>query len=134
VKRFIWVLLVLMGCLHQGVRGIHYITGEIESVDEHGDGTAEEIIIFITFRSRSGEPISFSDARCSATITFSDDHILLYETSFSFDSSSLVGESGGIIIPLSELPSGTAVDIHVLINIEGRGRFSWTHPEYHIGT
>jgi hypothetical protein len=134
VKRLIWVLLIVMGCLQQGIRGIHYITGEIDSMDGNEDELAEELIIFITFRSRSGEPISFSDAQCSATITYSDDHMLFHETSLSFDSSSAVGKAGGIIIPLSEIPRNDPIDIHVVIHIEGRGTFHWTYPDFQIGT
>lgn len=134
MKQFICIVLITVGCLQQGVKGVHYITGEIDSLDENGDGIPEEIVIYITFQNRSGEPVSFYDAECCATITCRDSDTILYETSVSFDASYIVGKDGGIIIPLSGLSHTGAIDITVTIVIEGRGTFQWRKTGYEIGT
>ncbi|MBU7031325.1 MAG: hypothetical protein HXS53_02225 [Theionarchaea archaeon] len=124
----------MIGCLQQGIKGVHYITGDIDSMDEDGDGIPEKLVIFITFRSRSGEPLSFYDAEYCAIVTCSNGSTVLYERSESFDTSYSIGRGGGIIIPLSEIHASEMMDISVTVNIEGRGTFQWKKPGYQIDT
>ena len=134
MKQFICIVLVMTGCLQQGIKGVHYITGEIDSLDEDGDGIPEKMVIFITFRDRSGEPLSFYDTEYCATVTCSDGNTVLYERSESFDASYSIGRGGGIIIPLSEIHAPGMIDISVTVDIEGRGTFQWKKPGYQIDT
>ncbi|MBU7042409.1 MAG: hypothetical protein HXS47_02365 [Theionarchaea archaeon] len=134
MKWFIWVLLIVTGCLQQGIKGVHYITGEIDSIDKDNNGIAEGIHIFIAFRDHDGEALSFSDAQCQATITCSIHQKIIYEKSVSFETSSSVGEGGGIILLFSDPPPAQQFDIDVTVEIEGRGIFQWTKPEYSISS
>ncbi len=116
------VLCLLVGCLSQGVRGVYYVTVETEPLDDNGDGIGDGITIFLVFRGRDLEPVSFSDAECVATVRVYGENGLMYEKVVSFDSSALVGKGGGIVI-LGEDVQEDYGDVKVVVTIEGRGEF-----------
>ena len=119
MKRLILVLLVT-GCLYQGVASVYYVTIETEEIDKNGDGVQDGVNLFLVFKNREFEQVSFYDAECRATVKVYQGE-MVYEKEVLFDSSELVGRAGGIVITCEEV-SGTG-DIKVLVVIEGRGEF-----------
>lgn len=117
------VLCLLVGCLSQGVRGVYYVSVETEPLDENGDGIGDGITIFLVFRDRDLEPVSFSDAECVATVRVYGGNGLMCEKVVSFDSSALVGKEGGGIVIVGEEVQENYGDVKVVVTIEGRGEF-----------
>lgn len=121
MKRFAFILILCcMGC--QGISGVYHVTMKTEPYDGDGDGVQDGITIFLVFRDRELEPVSFYDAECTAVITVYGDGIL-YEKEVFFDSSELVGKAGGGIVILSEEAGIEYGDVLVVVTIEGRGDF-----------
>ena len=119
MKRLILVLLVT-GCLYQGVASVYYVTIETEEIDKNGDGVQDGVNLFLVFKNREFEQVSFYDAECRAIVRVYQGEIV-YEEEVLFDSSELVGRAGGIVITCEDV-SGTG-DIQVSVVIEGRGEF-----------
>ncbi|KYK37044.1 MAG: hypothetical protein HXS48_09330 [Theionarchaea archaeon] len=122
MKRSLCVLVLLVvGCFEQGVRGVYYVMVETEPFDKDEDGIQEGIMIFLVFRDRELEPVSFYDAECRVVVRVYGDG-MVYEKEVLFDSSGLVGRQGGIVV-LSEDVGVEYGDIVVVVTIEGRGEF-----------
>jgi len=94
---------------------------ETEPFDKDEDGIQEGIMIFLVFRDRELEPVSFYDAECRVVVRVYGDG-MVYEKEVLFDSSGLVGRQGGIVV-LSEDVGVEYGDIVVVVTIEGRGEF-----------
>ncbi|MBU7010972.1 MAG: hypothetical protein HXS46_09800 [Theionarchaea archaeon] len=130
MKRFIWiVVLCVAGCFYQGVKGVYYVTMETELLDEDGDGVQDGVIVFLLFRDRDMNVVSFDNAECTTVIKVYNSEGLVSEKEVSFSSSAMVGEQGGgIPIVVEE----GVYDIEVVIKIEGRGEFR-TEKEVKVG-
>lgn len=123
MKRLILIVVLLVtGCFYQGVQSVYYVTVETEAIDEDGDGVQDGVSVFLVFKDREFEPVSFYDAECRATIKVYKGDKMVYEEVVLFDSSEMVGRAGGGIVIDSEEVSGTG-DIRILVVIEGRGEF-----------
>lgn len=121
MKRFAFILILCcMGC--QGISGVYHVTMKTEPYDGNGDGVQDGITIFLMFRDRELEPVSFYDAECTAVIRVYGDGVL-YEKEVFFDSSELVGKAGGGIVILSEEVGIEYGDVLVVVTIKGRGEF-----------
>ncbi len=118
MRLLILVLVVcgIVGCFQQGVKGVYYVSVETESLDVDGDGIQDGITVFLVFRNRNFEEVSFYDAECTAKIRVYGEG-LVYEKEVSFDS------SGGSFEILSEEAGMEYGDISVVVRIEGRGEF-----------
>lgn len=119
MKRLLCIVVLVMGCLEQGVRGVYYVTVETEPYYE--EGAQEGVMVFLVFRDRDLEPVSFYDAACRVVVKVSSDG-MMYEKEVLVDSSGLVGRQGGIVIKGEDV--GVAYgDVVVVVVIEGRGEF-----------
>lgn len=122
MKQMLCVLVLLVvGCLEQGVRGVYYVMVETEPFDKDGDGIQDGITVFLVFRNRELEPVSFYDAECRVVLRVYGNGVV-YEREVLFDSSELAGRQGGIVV-LSEDLGVEYGDIAVVVTIEGRGEF-----------
>ena len=121
MKRFIWiVVLCVAGCFYQGVKGVYYVSVETELLGQDGDGMQNGVIVFLLFRDREFNVVSFDDADCTAVIKVYSSEGLVCEKEVLFSSSAMVGEQGGgIPIVVSE----GVYDIEVVVRIEERGEF-----------
>ena len=123
MNRFMYiVILCVVGCLHQGIAGVYYVTVETEQYDENGDGVLEGVVVFLVFKDRELEPVIFYDAECKVVLSVYSDGEPVYEKEVLFDSSELVGRRGGIFITGEEVGCEYG-DIIVIVTIEGRGEF-----------
>ena len=123
MNRFTCILILcVVGCLHQGVAGVYYVTVETESYDENGDGVLEGVLVFLMFKDRELEPVVFYDAECKVVLSVYSGGELMYENEVLFDSSELVGRRGGILVTGEEVGCEYG-DIIVIVTIEGRGEF-----------
>lgn len=131
MKRFMWiVVLCVAGCFYQGVRGVYYVSMETEVLDEDGDGVQDGVTIFLLFRDRDMNVVSFGDAECTAVIKVYSSEGLVCEKEVSFDSSAMVGEQGGGIPIVME---DGVYDIEVVVRIEGRGEFRTEKKKVKVG-
>jgi len=134
MKRFAWILvLCVAGCFYQGVKGVYYVTMETESLDADGDGVQDGITVFLVFRDRDFNVVSFYDAECRAVVRVYDDHGLVCEKEVSFDSSELVGKAGGGIPVVVSNGDNKYGDITVVVYIEGRGEFHTEKKNVKLG-
>ena len=123
MNRFTYIVIVcVVGCLHQGVGGVYYVTVETEQYDENGDGVLEGVVVFLMFKDRELEPVVFYDAECKVVLSVYSGGGLIYEKEVFFDSSELVGRRGGILVTGEEVGCEYG-DIMVTVTIEGRGEF-----------
>lgn len=123
------VILCVAGCFYQGVKGVYYVSVETEVLDEDGDGVQDGVIVFLVFRDRDMNVVSFGDAECTAVIKVYNSRGLVCEKEISFSSSAMVGEQGGGIPVLVE---EGVYDIEVVVKIEERGEFR-TEKEVKVG-
>lgn len=131
MKRLVLLVLLVTGCLYQGVASVYYVTVETEEIDENGDGVQDGVNLFLVFKNREFEQVSFYDAECRATVRVYQGDEMVYEKEILFDSSELVGRAGGIVITTEDV-SGTG-DIQVFVVIEGRGEFRSEKKDVNFG-
>jgi hypothetical protein len=123
MNRFIFIVIFCAtGCLSQGVKGVYYVTVETEPLDVDGNGVQDGISVFLLFKDRNLEPVSFYDAECKVIVRIYDGKNMVYEKEVFFDSSELVGRPGGGI-PLRLGSNSGYGDIRVIVVIAGRGEF-----------
>lgn len=130
MKRVLLLVLCVVGCFQQGIKGVYYVAVETE---QYKDGVQEGVTVYLVFKGRDMEPVSFYDAECRAVVKVYGDGVV-YEKEVLFDSSELVGEAGGgIVITKEEVGFTGLVDITVVVTIEGRGEFRSEKRDAKIG-
>ena len=128
MNRFTYiVVLCVVGCLHQGVTGVYYVTVETEPC-------TAGVTVFLVFRDRDMEPVTFYDGECTAVISVYNTGVV-YEKEVFFDSSTSVGRpGGGITILREEVNNISRGDIKVIVTIKGRGEFRSEKKNVYFGS